>query len=103
MRYDYDCKGKCKSIIEIEKKMIDPAPVKCPVCGSKKFTRIYSVPNLLYPGRPIHTYNDTKKYKTFRQNGGPLKKVDLSKHGDLGSWHTDADVAPEPKKKGKKK
>jgi len=105
MRYDYLCKGKCKKVVEVEKKMADPDPAVCPFCNSKKITRYWgpaSIPGVLYPGRPIWTYNDTKKYKTFRQNGGTLKKVN-SKHGDLGAWHTDAEIAPEPKKKGRKK
>ena len=101
MIYEYYCHGKCKRVIEYEKKMADPDPVKCPFCKSKKFERKYSIPNILYPGRPIWTYNDVKKYKTFNTNGGPKKKVD-SKHGDLGAWHTDAEAAP-PEKKGTKK
>lgn len=105
MRYEYCC-SKCKTIFEIDKKMGDPDPVKCLACKKKGGVERYfspdGLPSIIYPGRPIHTYNDTKKYKTFRQNGGPLKKVDPSKHGDLGSWHSDAETAPEPKKKKKK-
>lgn len=104
MRYDFYCAGKCKATVEIEKKMADPDPAECPECGSKKFARQYTADfAIMYPGRPIWTYNDTKKYKTMRQNGGDLKKVDPGKHGDLGSWHTDAETAPDPKKKKPRK
>lgn len=106
MIYYFTCAGKCKGRVAIEKKMNDPDPVKCPLCRSKKFERYYgpeTVPNVIYAGRPVWTYNDTKKYKTFRQDGGPLMKVDPSKHGDLASWHSDAEIAPEPKKKKKKR
>lgn len=104
MIYEFLCKGKCKGVIEVEKKMSDPNPTRCPFCNSTKFERHFSPLNIIYPGRPIWTYNDVKKYKTFRENGGPLKKVDPSKHGDMGALHTGADNAPEPKKKkGKKK
>lgn len=107
MRYEYFC-SNCDMVYEIEKKMADPNPAKCPICESDKFERYFSaesLPSVIYPGRPIWTYSDVKRYKTFRQNGGPLQKVDLTKHGDLGAWHTDAAQAPEPKKKkkGKKK
>lgn len=103
MIYEFFCE-KCNKVIEFEKRMADPNPARCPICKSKKFTRYFSaqsVPSLLYPGRPIWTYSDTKKYKTFRQNGGPLMKVDPSKHGDLGAWHTSAEPATEPKKRKK--
>lgn len=80
--------------------MIDPDPSRCPFCKSKKIQRIYQPVALIYPGRPIWTYSDTKKYKTMTQDGKTFK-VDPSKHGDLGAWHTDAQVAPK-KKKGRK-
>lgn len=108
MIYEYLCGGKCKKVITVEKRMTDPSPEKCPVCNSKKFERYFSpesAPVIMNAGRPIWTYNDVKKYKTFRQNGGPLQKVDPTKHGDMGAQYTDAELAPEPKKKrkGKKK
>ena len=99
MRYDFFC-AKCKKVIEIEKRMSESNPIACPICKSNKFTRHFgSAPAVIYANRPIWTYNDCKKYKTFRQNGGPLQKVDPGKHGDLGAWNTDAERAPEKKKK----
>ena len=104
MRYEYVC-GKCSTVFEVEKKMSDPDPKKCPNCKGKKIERYFSpggLPSIIYAGRPIWTYNDSRKYKTFRQNGGPLKKMDPAKLGDLGSWHADAEAATEkPKKKRK--
>lgn len=86
--------------------MSAPHPTKCPQCSKNKLERYYgdgkgnaSIPAVLYPGRPAHTYNDVKPFKTMSSNGGQKMIVDPSKHGDLGSWHTDVKPAPKPKKK----
>jgi putative FmdB family regulatory protein len=102
MIYEYQCKT-CEEVFEVEKRMLDPSPEICPICGGNEIERFWSSsPAILFANRPIWTYNDVKKYKTFRQDGGQLKKVNPAKHGDMGAWHTDAEIAPEKKKKKKK-
>ena len=86
--YDFHC-FKCNVIFEVTKKMMDPNPEKCPACSSKKIERYYpgNVPNFAIGNRPIWTYNDAKKYKTCSTGGKNKKKIDPSKHGDLGSQY----------------
>jgi putative FmdB family regulatory protein len=99
MRYDYECK-ECESVFEVEKSIKDPPPAECPKCKSKNVERHFGpadAPPVIYAGRPIWTYNDSKKYKQCSQNGGPARKIDPSKHGDLGSWHCPGEMV-NPKK-----
>lgn len=39
--YEYGCE-KCGTVTEVIAKVSDPAPAKCPSCGSKKIERIVS-------------------------------------------------------------
>jgi len=39
--YEYGC-AKCGEITEVIQKVDDPAPAKCPQCGSKKLSRVVS-------------------------------------------------------------
>ena len=103
MLYDYECQ-KCGLVFEIEKSIVDPAPSNCPRCMGNRVERHFSpadVPTVLYPNRPPWTYNDAKRYKNARWCGGPLTKIDPSKHGDLGAWNSPGEVIPEKKKKKK--
>lgn len=100
MRYDYEC-TECKVVFEVEKGIKDPPPSRCPKCGSSKVQRHFSAadaPPILYKGRPIWTYNDSKKYKQCSQDGGPVRKIDPNKHGDLASWNSPGEVVPKTKK-----
>lgn len=103
-RYDYKC-SKCDVVFEVEKSMSASAPSKCPACGKKEVERVFlpdGSPSVVYTNRPPWTYAEAKKYKTARWNGGPLVKIDPSKHGDIGSWNCPGEVVPENKKKGKR-
>jgi putative FmdB family regulatory protein len=94
MRYDYICKH-CNKIFEIEKKMSDPDPKSCPLCGSSSIERYFDskyIPFITYKNRPTWTYNDCKKYKECSFNGGPRIKIDPSKHGDIGSWNCSGEI-----------
>jgi len=99
MKYDYLC-SDCHFVFEIEKRMSDPAPTRCPKCGKEHVERYYNsenIPSLIWLNRPTWTYNDCKKYKTAKFQGKEIK-VDPSKHGDLGAWYSSGDPAPKKKK-----
>lgn len=101
MLYEYKC-SKCSKIIELEKSIKDDHPTECPHCKKQGLERHFSSesnPVVLYPGRPIWTYKEVKKFKQMSKDGGPAYKVDPSKHGDLGAWHSGAELAPPKKKK----
>lgn len=103
MLYGYKCR-KCQRLIEIEKSIKESHPVKCPYCLKASLERHFdaiSLPAIHYAGRPGWTYNDIKKYKNMRVDG-KLLKIDPSKHGDLGSWNTNADLDKTPAKKKKR-
>lgn len=90
MKYDFCCQG-CQFVWEIEKKMSDPGPSKCPECGSKDIERHYGSsdsPPILYANRPPWTYKECLKYKDCKFNDGPRTKIDPNKHGDLGAWNS---------------
>lgn len=94
MRYNYKC-AECDACFEVEKGIKDPPPSSCPKCGATKVERSFGpddAPSILYKGRPIWTYNDAKKYKTCSQDGGPVRRVDPSKHGDLASWNSPGEI-----------
>lgn len=94
--YDWVCNG-CKYKWETFKKMSDPNPTKCPECGAKGDVEKHysqSAPSVGYKDRPIWTYPEAKKFKDCRQDGGPRMKIDPSKHGDLGSWHSPGEIVP---------
>lgn len=98
MKYDFIC-TKCKKLFEYEKSIKAPNP--CCIFCEGKVERFFSgddVPTVVYPNRPPWTYNDSKKYKNARWNGGPLTKIDPSKHGDIGAWHCPGNVIKEKKK-----
>lgn len=98
--YDFKCK-KCDEVFEFQKKMTDPDPKKCKICGYGKIERVYTSPNVTYPNRPPWTYKEAKKYKTAKWNDGPTVKIDPNKHGDLASWNSPGEVVPKPKPKRK--
>lgn len=104
-RYDYACQ-KCKLVFEVEKKMSDPAPSKCPGCRSKKIDRYFGDPSAIpavgYKDRPPWTYKECLKYKDCKLNDGPRVEIDPSKHGDIGAWHSPGNVLP-PNKSDKLK
>lgn len=94
MLYDYVCK-ECGEEFEVSKKMSDPHPSSCPLCGGKNPERLFrQAPALFYRDRPPWTYKEALKYKTARWNGGPRTKIDPSKHGDLGSWNSPGEIVP---------
>ncbi len=106
-KYDYICENKkCKKVFEIEKKMSDPDPKKCPHCNGKKVSRYYcaeTVPSVGYTDRPPWTYKQAKKFKTAIYKGKETK-IDPAKHGDLGSWNSPGEIVkPKPKVKPKTK
>lgn len=104
MRYDYLC-SDCGHKWEIEKSIKAPHPKKCPECGKDTAERDLStsVPAMLYANRPPWTYKECLKYKDCRFNGGPRTKIDPSKHGDLGAWHSPGKVVPFNENDKKKK
>lgn len=100
-KYDYICE-KCKKIFEIEKKMADPDPKKCPHCKGKKVERYFgkdSVPTVGYGDRPPWTYKESKKFKTAIYKDKEFK-IDPNKHGDIASWNSPGEyIGPKKKKK----
>lgn len=90
-QYDFWC-DNCEAVIEIEKSMSDPNPESCPKCKSDRLRRLFSIPSIHYANRPPWTYKECLRYKYVRKNGGPYFKVDPSKHGDLGSWHSPGEI-----------
>ncbi len=95
--YDYIC-NKCKAVFEIEKRMTEPDPKKCPNCKSKKIERYFgdpeACPAVTYKDRPPWTYKECLKYKDCKFNDGPRVKIDPRKHGDIGAWHCPGEVLP---------
>lgn len=82
--YDYQC-GDCDLTFEVEKPMSAPHPDMCPECGGENVVRYwFQAPSIGFPGRPIWTYNDCKKYKTATHEGVTVK-VDPTKQGGLKS------------------
>jgi len=101
MLYEYKCQ-RCSKFIEIEKSIKEPHPTKCPFCHKKALERHFasgSSPAIHYAGRPGWTYNDIKRYKNMRIDGGQTLKIDPGKHGDLGSWNCNAEPDVSDKKK----
>lgn len=103
MLYDYKCcNPKCGIVFEVDKAMSAPDPKSCPKCRKRKVERYFqpsTIPGVTYANRPPWTYNGAKGYKTAKHNDGPRIEIN-SNHGDLGSWHCDAKVVPEPPKGG---
>jgi putative FmdB family regulatory protein len=101
-RYDYKCNA-CEYVFEVQHRMAEDGPKKCPRCEKERPEKMISCPNITYANRPPWTYKEAKKYKTARMNGGPLVKIDPNKHGDLASWNSPGEVVPEKKRaRGKK-
>ena len=103
--YDYQCQNeKCRIVFEVEKKMVDPDPKKCPACACRKIARYWgsdSAPAVGYGDRPPWTYSEAKKYKTAKWKGMEFK-IDPNKHGDIGSANSPGEVVKtKPKKRPK--
>ena len=94
MRYDYTCED-CGHEWEVSKTMSAPDPKRCPNCKNKSVRRRWTSPSVTYKDRPPWTYNDFTGYKTAKLNDGPRVKIDPSKHGDLGAWHSPGEVVSE--------
>jgi putative FmdB family regulatory protein len=51
MLFDYRCK-ECGEVVEIDKKIIDPHPTKCPKCDKDGLERYFaSAPSVEYKGK----------------------------------------------------
>jgi len=82
--------------------MSAPDPKSCPNCKGRKVSRYFQPegnPAVTYKDRPPWTYKECLKYKTGSLNGGPTVKIDPSKHGDLGAWHSPGEVVKPAQKK----
>jgi hypothetical protein len=96
MVFTYLC-HHCKASWRVEKSILAPAPSACPKCQSADIDRDYAAdgkPSVIYVGRPVWTYNDARRFKDCRVNGGPRTRIDPSRHGDLGSWNSPGEVIP---------
>jgi putative FmdB family regulatory protein len=91
--YDYMCK-KC-GVFEVVKKMSDPDPEACPVCGEPNPEMYFGNQNVsvTYANRPPWTYKECLKYRTCSSGDGRKFKVDPSRHGDIGAWNSPGDAA----------
>ena len=62
MLYTYKCK-ECEKHFQINKRMSDPPPSKCPMCDSEDIHRVYDVPSIVYKGSGF--YNTDKALDTI--------------------------------------
>jgi putative FmdB family regulatory protein len=94
--YEYECQ-KCHETTEVMQKMSDPAPAKCPKCGSKKLQRVMSQTSFQLKGEGWYITDYSRKDKEKKAASSKKKGGDSESSGAAAS-ESKAEAKTEKKK-----